>query len=214
MAFVCYGTGAGGTTLDSDSEGGNPLASALIEAARDPSLRLRHLAPRLRRLTKVKSGGHQIVESSGLIRLPDWRFGGASERREALVLIVSNYATFPASPSLAGAAFDERRVAAMLASHGFSVTQGVAPGRKALVDALTTFAARSRRADVALIYSTGHGIQVGDVVHLLPGDYPMRDGLTAARVRRYGVSVPRMVRAASARRQNLVFFAGCRSHLR
>lgn len=212
MAFVCYATQPGGTTLDSDSEGGNPFASALIEAAGDPALHLDQLASRLRILTELKSGGHQLVESSGRIHRPEWRFQGPRERREALVLVVSSYPGFPGG-SLAGAAFDERRIAAMLASYGFSVTQGVAPERRALLAALTAFGVRSRDAGAAVVYSTGHGIQAGGVVHLLPGDYPMRGGLDAIRVRRYGISVPRMTRAAAARGPNLVFFAGCRSRL-
>ena len=33
MAFVCYATRAGGTTLDSDAEGGNPLAAGAVAFA-------------------------------------------------------------------------------------------------------------------------------------------------------------------------------------
>jgi hypothetical protein len=214
--LVYYATCSGGSTLDAGEGGGNPFASALIEVAADEELELRGLGERLREATRAKSGGFQAVEWDGEARLSSWRIGAEprpGERRSALVLVVSDYSGFGA-PTLAGAARDERRIAAMLAQHGFSVEQGVGPRREDLVEALAAFKRRSRRADVAVVYSTGHGIEVGGVVHLLPGDYPIRNGFRAADLRRYAVGVPRMTSAASAAKQNLVFFAGCRSHVR
>jgi hypothetical protein len=214
--IVYYATCSGGSTVDVDAEGGNPFASALLEVAADDGLELRSLGERLREATRAKSSGIQAVEWAGEARLSSWRIGAEprpGERRSALVLVVSDYSGLGA-PTLTGAARDERRIAAMLAQHGFSVEQGVGARRRDLVDALAAFRRRSRRADVAVVYSTGHGIEVGGVVHLLPGDYPIRNGLRAADLRRHAVGVPRMMSAASAAKQNLVFFAGCRSHVR
>lgn len=210
-----YATQSGGTTLDMGAGGGNPFASALIELADDPVLPLRDLAARLRRLTEERSHGHQIVECVGSARRSSWVFrrepSAGLERREALVLVVSDYSRMNLA-SLSGAAGDERRISVMLAQHGFSVTQGVEPGRSALLAALRSFRRRAQQADVSVIYSTGHGLEVGSEVFLLPGDYPLAGGFGRAALRRKAVSVARMAAAASASEVNLLFFGGCRRH--
>ena len=99
----------------------------------------------------------------------------------------------------------------MLARNGFSVTQGVGPDRADILKAIEEFAARSRDADYAIIYSTGHGVEKGDMVYLLPGDYPMSNGVGAAELANYAIGVGMLADACCACRLNLVFFAGCRS---
>ena len=90
--LVFYATRSGGTTLDLGEGGGNPFASALIELANKPSLVLRDLPSRLRKLTAAKSGGRQIPECVASNRLPRWRYDaegvGRKERTCALVLVV------------------------------------------------------------------------------------------------------------------------------
>jgi hypothetical protein len=215
--LVYYATRSGGTTLDTGEGGGNPFASALIEVAGERTLRLRNLAMRLRKLTAAKSRGHQVVECLGDPRLPAWRFqedlGLRRERRSALVLVVSDYSGSRPGASLIGAARDERRIAAVLAQHGFSVDQGIGPRRHDLIKALVSFRRRSQCSDVGVIYSTGHGVELDGIVYLLPGDYPMQQGFGSALLRRHAVSVTQMVKAAAAGGQNLVFFAGCRTHV-
>ena len=212
--LVYYATRSGSDTLDRRGGGGNPFASALIKAASERRLQLRNLATRLRTLTAAKSNGYQVVECVGYPRLPGWTFQEdlvqRREQRSALVLVVSDYSSVSPRDSLTGAALDERRVAAMLAQYGFSVAQGIGPARDELLEALASFRRRSRRSDIGLIYSTGHGVEHDGVVYLLPGDFPMRDGFGKAQLKRHAVSVTQMVHAASARGQNLVFFAGCR----
>ena len=216
-ALVCYATQSGGTTLDTAAGGGNPFASALIDAASEQKLQLKDLPARLGELTGIKSNGRQVVECVGRPRLPTWQFfenlGRARERRCALVLVVSDYSRFTPDASLIGAARDERRIAAMLAQFGFSVTQGVGSTRQELTLALTSFCRRSARADIGIVYSTGHGVECNGIVYLLPGDYPKRDGFGTVQLARHAVSVPRMVQAVHASGQNLVFFAGCRTHV-
>ena len=181
---LVFATASGGTAIDQDERGGNPFATALIELSTQPDLTLRVLPTRLRTLTYEKSGHHQATEWKCRPQRTSWRFGlqpgSRTERRSALVLIVSAYPQFPAA-SLSGAATDERRIAAMLAANGFSVTQGVAPQRRALLGALDTFARQSKDSDVALIYSTGHGIEIDGEVHLVPGDYPFTNGFGRCR---------------------------------
>jgi hypothetical protein len=214
--LVYYATGSGGTTLDTGEGGGNPFASALIEVAGEKTLRLRNLATRLGKRTAALSQGYQVVECRNDPHLPDWQFSKnyhlANEKRDALVLVVSDYSASGADMSLPGAARDERRIAAMLAQYGFSVLQGIGPRRHELTRALASFRHRSRGSDIAIIYATGHGVECDGTVYLLPGDYPVHEGFGRALLQQRAVSVNRLVSAASATTQNIVFFAGCRSH--
>ena len=213
--LLFLGTGRGGRALDSDDQGGNPFASALIETAGDPKLRLRSLEFRLRRLTLARSLGIQVIERYGDVGLPGWRFvqdaKRPTEKRRALVLVVSDYSDLGSVASLRGAAHDEQRVADMLARHGFAVDTGIGPRRNELLAALTSFRRGSQRSDIGIIYSTGHGVEVDGVVYLIPGDYPARAGFKSVQLKRHAISVARIARAASARSQNLVFFGGCRT---
>jgi hypothetical protein len=211
---TCYATRSGGTTLDTASGGGNPFASALIELAGDPGFELGRLLEMLAERTFAKSAGHQQVECIGTPPMLDWTFSEEMcpprENRVALLLVVSDYTRLAPDLSLEGAAKDERRVAAMLALHGFSVTQGVGHGRSDLLQALSTFDRRSRLADVAVIYSTGHGLEARGTAYLIPGDFPPDDLESPAVLRDRAVSVERMTASAHAARLNLIFFAGCR----
>ncbi len=211
--LVIYATRPGGTTLDQDEFGGNPFATALIELSQRKGLKLRRLLPALRQLTLDRSAGLQTPTWERLPSDIRWAFplppGKRKERRIALVLVVSEYAS-PATPRLLGAAHDERRISSMLAGHGFSVVQGVAPHRLAMLLAVRSFARRSKGFDVAIVYSTGHGVERGNHVYLVPGDYPFQHGYSTTSLRRHAVSVGRIASACRAGAMNITFFAGCR----
>jgi hypothetical protein len=217
QASTIYATQPGGTTLDQDDCGGNPFATALIELSQKRDLKLRDLLPALRESTLKKSAKRQVPIWDHLQSNKTWAFSlGARkrpERRLALVLIVSEYLRL-AVPRLLGAANDERRIAAMLAGQGFSVLQGVAPNRQSLLSALRSFAVRSTGFDVAVLYSTGHGVDLEGRAYLLPGDYPFQCGYDAAVLRQHAVPVSRIAAACRARKVNLTFFAGCRAEVR
>ena len=209
-----YGTSPGRPALDGDEQGGNPFASSLIELAADPSARLRSWPSLLRNKTSQRTAGAQVPQAQPGSGDRGWRlaepFGATPESRVALVLVVSRYRAPQVEP-LFGARHDERRVAALFASHGFSVTQGVAPERAALLAALRGFAARSAGCDTAALYSTGHGVEAEGRTYLLPGDYPFDQGYRPAVLRRHAVPVDRLVASTRGGRLNLVFFAGCRT---
>jgi hypothetical protein len=209
---IHYATSSGGIAFDSGKEGGNPFASALIEVACEQGLGLQEMAVQLCERTTLKTRGDQVPEFVSSDNLPDWTLQGGAisrqERRDALVLMVSAYSA--PLPSLPGAARDERRISAMLAQNGFSVTQGIGPARSALTQALASFKRRSQRADVCVIYSTGHGLELDGEVYLLPGDYPIDHGRGSQCLKRYAVGVSQIADSASACKLNLIFFAGCR----
>jgi hypothetical protein len=126
---------------------------------------------------------------------------------------VSDYSLHGLQP-LYGAAVDERRISAMLAAHGFTVAQGIAPTREALNAALRAFSKQSRRFDVALVYCTGHGVEFDGQVFLLPGDYPFRGGYSRASLLAKAISITKVASATQGTKLNLVFFAGCRTRVK
>ena len=209
-----FGTSSGQAALDQDEFGGNPFATSLIELSSKPAMSLKSLPQKLRSLTAHRTQNRQIPECA--VQPPNiaWEFflprGSRQERRVALVLIVSSY-SHTARPRLEGAAVDERRIASMLASHGFSVMQGIGPNREALLSALNMFARASKGHDVALIYSTGHGVEADRQVFLLPEDYRFNEGFSRVALAQHSVPVSRIVAAARGQKLNLVFFAGCRT---
>jgi hypothetical protein len=209
-----FGTKSGGTTLDQDEFGGNPFATSLIELASRPEVTLRNLPARLSKLTSARTQGRQVPQCEVRPAAPGWRFtldlGSRSERRAALVLIVSDYSRQGLQP-LYGAATDERRISAMLASHGFTVAQGITPTREALSAALRSFSKQSRQFDVAVVYCTGHGVEIDSEVFLLPGDYPFSGGCSRGGLRANAISIARVASSSQGTKLNLVFFAGCRT---
>jgi tetratricopeptide (TPR) repeat protein len=90
-----------------------------------------------------------------------------TERRVALVLGNSDY---KAAATLPNPRRDAEAVAAALRGVGFEVTLAGDLSRDKLVDALRAFAAASEKADWAVIYFAGHGIELGGVNYLVPVD--------------------------------------------
>ena len=216
MPPLFYGTSAGGQAFDGDAQGGNPFATALIELASEPRTRLGNLGASLRRRVALATQRRQLPEAPPAPQPADWRFlqplAGAAESRLALVLVVSRYAD-AAVPPLYGAAHDERRVASMLASHGFSVTQGVDSTRAGILQALATLSRRSARHEAVLLYATAHGVEAGSSTYLLPSDYPFERGYAPGTLRRHAIPVQRLARSLQGARANLAFFAGCRTRV-
>ena len=151
---IVFATRSGGSTIDQDAHGGNPFATALIELATAERMSFRQFPRRLRALTVRASQRHQVPQWTRWPERLNWSLrlqpGSREERRCALVLVVSDY-TCAGAASLAGAAHDERRISAMLGANGFSIMQGVAPTRPAILHALATFGRQARTHDVAVI---------------------------------------------------------------
>lgn len=131
------------------------------------------------------------------------------EKRVALVLTFSDYSASDGAPSLPGAAQDASRVARAFENADFIVTRAHDPTRAQLPGILADFARTSARADVAAIYSTGHGVEVDGVQYVLHRDHRIGDGIAglASAARWQDIA-----RSASARRLDLTFWAGCRNN--
>ena len=83
------------------------------------------------------------------------------------------------------------------------MTQLIDPKEGELRQAMITFAGDSARAEVAVIYTTGHGTESEGLPRiLLP--YSRADGSSA-------LTVSELAHAAQAKRVNLVFYAACRN---
>jgi hypothetical protein len=104
----------------------------------------------------------------GLFAVASTQAQPASEKRVALIIANSNYVN---TTKLPNAANDAKSVAAALAKVNFKVEPIAANLSQAqMLATLTAFAAKSREADIAMIYYAGHGVEVGGVNYLVPVD--------------------------------------------
>jgi Tfp pilus assembly protein PilF len=91
-----------------------------------------------------------------------------SGRRVALIIANAGYKTVAA---LRNPQHDGDAIAASLRAVGFeTVTVAADATREKLVDALRTFANEAEKADWAMVYYSGHGIEVNGMNYLIPVD--------------------------------------------
>lgn len=200
-----YGSLSGRPTLDRDAQGGNPFATAFVQSLALESASFGAFAEELIRRTGGASRGIQHPEVLGGGHLPRWQFlpRQKGQMRVALVVTFSGYAGSDVGPSLPGVIRDRERVSKALTNAGFAVTRIDDPDAAALTRAIASFQRNSAAADVALIYTTGHGVEIDGVPRvLLP--YSRSDGTIA-------MTVTELARAARAREANLIFYAARRN---
>jgi Caspase domain len=211
-ALVFHASQPGKQTLDEGEGGGNPFASALIELLGRPSLALAQLPAELKQLTAKKSGNFQSADvpeagSRGNVSLVPTTPG---EMRIALVMVVSDYTQSDGAESLPGARLDAERIAAALNRAGFATEIALDLGLDAMRNKLADFRAQSMISDMAIIYTTGHGVEVAGTTFLIPGDYPVKSGNSA--LARKALPLPEIALSPAARQVNLVFYGGCRDN--
>jgi hypothetical protein len=211
-SLVFYASASGKRTLDADDKSlGNPFASALIEILARPSLKLSELPGTLRRLTIEKSGTYQSPDVPASIAQENYLLVPAKdgERRIALVLVVSDYQT-AGVVSLPGAIYDAHRIELALKKAGFQTEVAPDLGLHSMKEKLAEFRSRSIESDAAVIYTTGHGVEVEGTVYLMPGDYPVTEGDTA--LRQQALPVTEIAASLKAKQVNLLFYGGCRDN--
>ena len=210
--LVAYACESGEVTLDRSDGGGNPFASALVELLARPSLTGAEFPSQLTALTEKKSRGLQTPELVATGNFPvSWALKPvpAAEIRVAWVFVYSDYRK-AGGPRLPGAERDLRRVTAALSAAGFRVETVLNPTREELRAAMEELSRRSRDADVAALYLTGHGVEHDGRVYLLPGDYSPDDD--PERFPEFALPVASLAEFLKARRANLVFYGGCRTY--
>jgi len=207
-----YASQSGTPTLDSDDTGGNPFATALVEVLGRTVLDFGGLRSGVVDITLAKSGGFQRPAQSGLEIASGWTLIPAppDERRVALVLMFSDYGSKGPFVSLPGARFDAKRIGDALSRAGFLTTVVVDPAAAALPEVLERFAGVSAAADMAVIYTTGHGAEVAGGVYLLPGSYPQSD--VPIWQPDHAIPLTRLAGSLRSRRANLLFYGGCRDN--
>lgn len=210
--MVFHAASAGGQTLDQGAGGGNPFASALIEVLARPQAKLSELPEAVRHLTHMKSGGFQIADVPAINAANGWQLKPhtKNERRVALVLIVSDYSRSGGAPSLPGALHDGQRMATALSNAGFETKLEADLDATSIKLALARFAADTLSADAAVIYTTGHGVEVAGTIYLIPGDYPIAEKNAALTTRALALSAIRQ--SLRAKHVNLLFYGGCRDN--
>ena len=207
-----YASQTGKLTLDRGEGGGNPFASALVELLARDNLTFKAFRTELVELTELKSRKFQRPEVSARADIETWQLlpKPPAEKRVALVVAFSDYSASGGAFSLPGAKHDLQRVAIALDKAGFQVQSILDPDLAKLEIALKEFADRSAASDVAVLYTTGHGVEVEGTIYLLPGDYPLKQG--SAMLKGWAVPLTTMGSALHANRANLVFYGGCRNN--
>ena len=93
----------------------------------------------------------------------------AAHAETRVALVVGNSA-YVQAPALTNPANDARDMSASLTARGFDVVQAIDADKAKFDAALRTFASRVAKADVALFFYAGHGLQVGLQNYLVPID--------------------------------------------
>jgi tetratricopeptide (TPR) repeat protein len=133
---------------------------------------------------------------------------GSNERRVALVVGNSAYSSVQELPNPRR---DAAAIAAVLRSLGFQTVMLESDlSRERLVSALRSFAAEADRADWAVIYFAGHGIEVGGINYLIPVDAHL---VTDRDVQFEAVPLDQLLGAVEgARKLRLVMLDACREN--
>ncbi|HEV7766804.1 MAG TPA: caspase family protein [Thermoanaerobaculia bacterium] len=204
-----YGSASGQRTLDANLRGiiGNPFATALLQSLSRPSASFADFEKELIALTYNESGGLQQAQVVDESQLAQWQFLPKPKNAKwvALVVVFSDYPGSGAGRPLPGAEHDAGRISDALTTAGFAVTPLLNPNGKILDDALQSFKNRSARADVAVIYTTGHGTETSGIARIL---LPWKRADNSKTLLMW-----ELANAARAKRANLIFFAACRIEL-
>lgn len=197
---------------DGGKGGGPPFSVALVELLSRPQITFGEVLEEIVDLTERNSRRRQLPDVPSAIdpALTQWQIRPQDERekRVALVLVFADYSRNQFLQPLPGARSDLDRVAAGLESSGFATTRALDPSPLEMQSVLDGFAKQSAQADVAVLYATGHGVEVEKVIYLLPGDFSTREERLEGRAIRLSVLGDRL----KAKKLNMVFYGGCRTN--
>lgn len=132
---------------------------------------------------------------------------GGFRRRAALVIGNGNYRF---APQLTNPANDAGDMSAALRQLGFDVVEGKNLDRRGMDDVIRTFGSKLERADLAVFFYAGHGLQVAGKNYLVPVDARLeRPGDLALDAVEVGVVLAQM---EAEQRVNLIFLDACRDN--
>ena len=186
---------------------------ALKERGTQSRTRMRMRARNSRRSMRVRHRRHRKprrwLRSSPAVVAPSAPIVAKDQgRRVALVIGNGNYVH---TPKLANPTRDAQAVARSLRAIGFqSVTVASDQSRESLIGALRSFAREAEKADWAMVYYAGHGIEVGGVNYLIPVDAKLETDRDAALET---VSLEQVLSAVDgAKKIKLVVLDACRDN--
>ena len=138
-----------------------------------------------------------------LIGSPAW-----AQEKIALVIGISDYKVGGKLPQTL---VDADRVAKALTEVGFSTTTLVNPAlsKAQLDDALVEFSVKAERADAAVLYFAGHGMQYADDNWLIPASAELR---SEAHIRVQGVPLTNVIELMRPARFRIVILDACRNN--
>lgn len=131
------------------------LRAAIMSLARRP-------AARLRSATRARLAGGVALAALLAVASPTF----AASR---VALVIGN-ATYESLPSLKNAGNDSKAVADVLKATGFEVHSGADLTRLRFDEVVRGFLRAANDAEIALVYYSGHGVQVGGRNFLVPTD--------------------------------------------
>ena len=117
---------------------------------------------------------HRIA-SRALTALLILTAGGVPACAEKRVALVIGNGAYAHAPRLTNPANDAKDVAAALTRGGFEVIAATDLDKARMEDATIRFARGARAADVAMLYYSGHALQLGGVNYLMPVDASLTD---------------------------------------
>ena len=203
--IAIYATQSGKPAFDGDDFGGNPFASAFITALGEG---VGDDRATLVETTLALAGGEQQPDlaqaATGLDLAP-------KNRAMALVIVFADYGdASDGFGSLPGAAFDATRVRAALSRAGYRAKLAVVANREDYLTRVARFARDTRKADGAVLYTTGHGMEIAGETWLIPPGFDASDRVTPLAAR--AIQVRSLRESLGARESNLIAYAGCRDN--
>ncbi|WGI73341.1 caspase family protein [Sinorhizobium meliloti] len=128
-----------------------------------------------------------------------------SVRRVALIIGIDRYTHH----RLKNAVSDARKIDGTLKQRGFVTIRLEDPDEPTIKTSFSAFQASAAKADIALIYLAGHGVERSGSGYFLPQDFPFP--VTALATKLYGISVGDAVEAVRGAYSGIVILDACRN---
>lgn len=150
-----------------------------------------------------------MLRKLGAMALALWLLvGGAAAAAQKVALLIGN-ATYAHASNLQGPAGDVSAMKSVLTQLGYEVDVQRDLNRAALGEALLEFGDRARGADTALIFYSGHGMEIRGQNYLIPTDARLRrPGAELVEATPLSLAVDAVARA---KRLSLVIVDACRN---
>ncbi len=132
--------------------------------------------------------------------------------QKRVALIIGN-GTYESSPSLRNPINDAKLMSETLQNLGFEVTMGLNLKYKDVLTALKNFSVNINKADVAVFYFAGHGLQVNGTNYLLPTDAVFENGETDVPFESINLElVLKIMEYTNSKCLNMVILDACRNN--